>query len=538
MRPDLETAGAAGVIDGLSLPILSYRLRKDVRVRATPTLTIAGTDGVFGKVKITELLVHFCFNRLAIIEYAVEGRCRLHDRLCKDRSADDDPRVWRGWLTLRQQKPAYGDDHAVTDFGGLLNVLKFARQTYAPFRGKGADTVTTLTWAGEPSHMRFGGKNADMPATEDSDRPVGWLRHLLEQVLKPFGLSHWRILEDERARVIAGTALAGRSPLLPYGERQRDVMLARLADVEGRGTGFPYDEAFNRDALKDLAYRRFETLDWSPGDSTLYAVDDHSFVCLTYGWFGSETVLPQHLSGPYRRIVLIGQAYAGIFHKFSADIAWLSQQRLQLETQREGFRNRDDAEARDALAGIGNTLDTLSDLVRTQRIRFLGFANALWFEDVSPQMQAKDLYRMLRGRLGLKALYDEIQAELERTDTIEQSGRAERHETLVDKVSTLAAIAAGTIAMLDIFEKVLFAGDPPILPGSWLHYLLSLPISLGIGFLAAVLVHQVLRRDPFTQSTKTVLRLIKDMLRLKACGWCGVGIGLLAFALWIALANL
>ena len=105
----------------------------------------------------------------------------------------------------------------------------------------------------------------------------------------------------------------------------------------------------------------------------------------------------------------------------------------------------------------------------------------------------------------------------------------------VDKLSTLAALFAGVLATLDIWDKVLFADSAPILPSQWWTHLVALSTALLVGYLTAGLVQAALRKKRFGQAVRDVGRLIGDMIR--PAGWAGIALAVLLLALLVGLVN-
>lgn len=371
---------------------------------------------------VTDVFVHLCFNRLAIVEWVCAncwseppaGNGSLFERL-----------LWESQIEAEQ----------IGTIGRLLDFNNRGRQCYSPYEECAArDRATiTLTWPdGDAGTLEFLQR-----MTAEPDRPIGWFGLLARRVMAPFGLDGCKLMLDERARVIAGVALAGSRPAgSPTALKRERRIFARLADVAGSGADYPYDDIFNQRILGEIAYRRFED------KGTLFGVDDHAFTAWSYGRFAYEHIVGRQMCGPYRWLYLIGLFYRSVFHKFFKDIAALARERLKCD--------------------LGDKRDRRADLavrVHKRRTHFLGFANALWFEDVSGHMQGVDLFRMLRERLGLRGQYEEIQAELERFDSIEKDDAESRSQSLRQVLSVLGGLVVTSLLLFDGIGNFYAIGD-------------------------------------------------------------------------------
>lgn len=493
LRPFLAPCAPGGdALDGDGLAIRSFRLTAPADARRTVTVTWPDnrTNRIIEE-PLREVLVHFCYNRIAIVEWSFGDHWEEFERKAEGKDCDDRP-LWRRLLA---GLPHADKPERVATLGQLLDFNAAARQCYAPYAKvrpeDKPDHVVTLSWDGDSAALAF-------PApviSAEPECPDGWLALLAERALAPFGLSvadgDAHLLADERARIITGAALVGAAPTLPSALARQEALFARLIDVASAGETLPYDPAFNRKALDELAYRRFDS------QGSLFGVDDHAFVLLGYGWFPAHIILPRHMEAVYRRLWLVAQYYSAVFCKFSRSITQLSRQRLELEA-RDGPREKDPA-AWDAL--VTHTHD--------ERVRFLGFANALWFETISSQMQGGDLFTLMTRRLRLREQYVEIRAELDRTDALESGDHARDGARRAEKLGVLAGLAAGFYITIDTLNN-LFPGH-----GSVGVALLMFGAGLPVGWLAAVIIDRFVTGASWCEATRNVRGIVR---RLLSCG--------------------
>ncbi|NBC31881.1 MAG: hypothetical protein GVY13_04320 [Alphaproteobacteria bacterium] len=501
-------------VDGGELPILSYAVRKKRYQALMPALAVAfGTpradEHAFGsgdtrriiEVPVSELIVHFCFNRLVVLEWAAQDCWDGYDNLGKPKGTTDRPaRHWRRLL----QSPlrlhwANTSDRSLRTFGQLLDFSHAARQCYSPYKSNSPTQQIGLRFYGQWTTLVF---TRALPAK--SERPEGWFAALVETLLGPFRLGDVRIIGDERARVMIGAGVGGCTPTLPTAIRRRDAMMARLADVTAAGMDYPYSPPFNKEVMAEIGYRRFDVS--GGGDGTLFAVDDHAVVCLTYGGFGSNYIVARHMNTVYRRLYLIAQFHAAVFHKFSRTIATLSSLRLQVKSEGQAD-GRDKVASRLSDAVRDRIEKAVPEAVEDLRLRFLGFANGLWFEDVSPQMQGRDLFSRMQNRLQVRPLYQEMQDELERTNAIEQREKAARNESRFEVISSFAALFAFAYAVFDVLDILALPSEA----GFWWR-VLALLGSLVAGYLAAVITHCRITGDTFGEGAAAMWRKIGKLV--------------------------
>lgn len=255
-------------------------------------------------------------------------------------------------------------------------------------------------------------------------------------------------------------------------------------DVWGAGETMPYDPAFNRAVLDDLAYRRFER------DGSLYGVDDHAFVLLAYGWFAATIIIPNHMEAVYRRLWLVAQTYNGVFCTVSRAIAHLSRRRMDLEAADPNRLTRADDWRR------------LADDTHQEQVRFLGFANALWFDTITSQMQGIDLFRRMTGRLRLRTQYEDIRSELDRTDTLETDDQTRDHQRRTERLGVLAAFAAGIYITVDTLNNLFPTHD------SIGAALVMLALGVAVGWAAALLIDRFLTDSGWRTAVRKVWAIL------------------------------
>ncbi|MFM2043791.1 MAG: hypothetical protein RLY86_2367 [Pseudomonadota bacterium] len=410
-----------------ALGIRSYRLM--VPTDAPPTLRITWRKGKRALAAVLrEIIVHVCYNATLVMEWAFGGN---------NPALDGDGPLWWG-LLKSGDSPGGGAGEAVHTYADLLDFNWAARNLYAPYESDVVTYDATLTWPGEtPSPLSFPYK---IPCEPES--PGGWFHRLAAKALQPMGLApaDVKLLLDERARVTTGVAFPGRRPELPGGYEADMNLFRRLMDVTDAGSSAPYAPHFHEVADEDLIYRRFESM------GTLYGVDHHAVAGRFYGKFGRDNLLP-HMDTVYRRLWLVAQFYYAVFHHFSKQIARIAADRVALDVEQARFEAapykcpRREAELRKRRRTLQNDAHDL-------RVRFLGFANALWFDQISSQMQGIDLFARMTRQLGVAVQYTEVRDELDRTDELEAAEQRDATEDAHRRVGEVAGIAGGTAVLV------------------------------------------------------------------------------------------
>lgn len=347
-------------------------------------------------VPLARLLVHVCFDGITLLEWVVR----------KDRVENPESKTL---LDICLDAP--DKTEPVVTLADLLWLNTILRCTYSTFLDSGKNRVVTLT---VDKHKSAQMETCNGPAS-NKDTATGWLALLAAQAEQLVGAPLGRLVLDQRARVQTSAILAGeRSDLEPAIERE-DQLLARLADVEDAGDGWPYSPAFARDELEHRRYGRFTDL------GTHYTIADHAFALMAYGKFGFENVI-RHMRGPYNRLWLIAQFYEAFLQVTAGRFAAC------------------DMTKRDALNAV--------------RESFLHFAARLHAEKVSSQLQACDLFNRMRAALTLDQRRIELAEDLNRAVSIAEIADSRRATERREEFALVVTAAAVTLAGYDLLDKL------------------------------------------------------------------------------------
>lgn len=283
-----------------------------------------------------------------------------------------------------------------------------------------------------------------------ADAPRGKARHPpmsepWRALLEPLHVEGYAPETDGRPQVVLGQTGDDRAFVLaqigvPHPEWIARSDWVRLCFADGPGDGFPYGQGFLEEFERRHCYDRFWDDDPTEDEKKLrYLVCGYAMVAV--GQYDGTTgpralffraTLSKHLQRHYFQLVLIG-----CFQK--AALLTLSE-RLALALEAE-----DD--------GSPRFRDAVHAMARESR----HFTHRYWFEDISAQLQAGELFSLLRDHLHTRALYDQVVSELGEAD---RSLIAEEQGEVADQQERLSVIAGVGLVLavtVGIFGMNIFA---------------------------------------------------------------------------------
>ncbi len=392
-------------------------LRSYVWPKPGLSLTVAipcgeGTPVWSVRVPIRALRVHLFVDTLMVVEWACAGGLPGHDQPGPAGLAYTEarPGVWRQLLTLETAAP-------LATVADLLSFNWAARQVYSPFQNAGESAAIALV---RDDGTVLGRLDYGAALTEEI---TGWFAALLAEIAESFTLPAPALVFDERARLVTGLVGVGAGPVTEAGRAWQTVVLARLRGADRYAPDHFYDATYAVAELQPGWYKRFINHD------THYLVSDHSFALLAHGWFAPRFILPDHLPNLYRRLFLIGLLYSATLAVFSREAA-----RAALDpVDRQGGRFRD------------------------LRRRFQRFANGLYAETVSSQIQGRELFDLIRTALPIQRDFAALSAQIERSDAFLDAVHQERDRRFTQRlervgfVGLVLALTTGFLGM-DLFD--------------------------------------------------------------------------------------
>lgn len=342
---------------------------------------------------------------------------------------------------------------------------------------------------------------------------LGGALPLKQQVADTYSWMH--IADDRLPTLLAVSVTAAQGdPKAQYNAIRRGDFIRLCFGDYASSSPYPYDEEVLRDFEARHAY------DWFRSDGTRFLVSGPAFVAIGAGWFFDTYVL-DHMRRHYFQMGLLLHVEMASLLAFSRAI---SRSALALQSDRAG---RNDS--------AGGQQDRFARNMRRLQEEHLQFVHRFHFTGVSHQMQGQALFELWRERLGLRALFADLQTEISASNQFLQ---AEWERGRTEAANRLAAVAAVGVA---VGLPMSFLGMNTLEPAfNWLArqlgsgllvtQLLVMLLTIG-GFTTLGLwaLHYMAERRP-DGTTRRVLRLL---------GWVGgvlLVLGMMVLALLLVRA--
>ena len=336
----------------------------------------------------------------------------------------------------------------------------------------------------------------------------------------------WRHVVDERMPALLTVSLSDRDEGLRPGGwlgavRRGD--LARLCFADNcnsygrttRGKGdFPCNPAFLGDFENRHAYDRFAN------SGTRYFVSGYSFVALGAG-DGFDRFVAMHMRRHYYQMALLAHMEMATLLLVSREIS-------------------DAAECYERAAGDDAAGDRFAAHMQAINEQFLQFVHRFRFTGVSNQLQASELYDLLRRQMNLQRLFDDVGKEIESANQFlfnraqAKATQAATNLSRVAAVGVVAALAVGVLGMNFLAVHDLYSFLPGLLvapgkEGKVLslagHLFMALAGGGGVTLGGWFVMRRLLRGDADSKAsgilhslwlTSIVMLLIAGMLLLMA----------------------
>ncbi|SDH79513.1 hypothetical protein [Roseospirillum parvum] len=407
---------------------------------------------------LCDLRLHFLYNDVVMVEWTLE-QTPAEPALTKEGKKDFKNVNWPDLLDPGH--PILGRPLGqVVEFNGKL---RFTHSTMESEEGE-QSARTTLTFHNkEETHTLEHGKAISRTPFE------GWFLGLLCHALglepadfegpeaSPGG--PWvRALFDDRARVLTSVVVAGGQPTTPAGKADWEVMLARLSTVEPYGNGHAYDSRFALKEFRRGLYTRYR--EWG----SWYAATAHSFMFVgTDGEPSREMIHRRHMPTMYRRMFLISQGYVAVLGAFALEVNDALKAAKESPTR---------AEQEAALTGFYHYLH------RGQ----LHFTNHIWFEQVSSQVQGRELFEFMSRQTGCQAEYRMVRDEIEQMQAfLAAEEDARKNDKVIEEERRERTLATIALPFALLFALL---GSQEVADHFFLWPLMSLAVT-SLGFDAA-----------------------------------------------------
>lgn len=314
----------------------------------------------------------------------------------------------------------------------VLDVNECLRRAYAPYfyadmnsgclkPGYALKDVSWVTENGRWTEPReelgceiWQALSADLVADRPRNPLYAHWKQLLPR-LKAQGLE-WRQVQDDR--MPAMTSVTVDDP----DEISRGDWV-RLANFDGHGTDlFPYSAAFLRDFEQTQCYDRF----WEPGPGwmkTRYVTTGFGFAQVVQAGKEGRVVFTEHLRRHYFHMALISHFHQAALYNLSDQLATAVRDAQDSACRRGGVAQYDDWQP---VARIAE--------------RMMLFTQAFWFPEVSNQVQAREMFAFMRRPLGVQALYDQVQREVQEASLYLNRLEDKRTAEATEKFNVIAAV--------------------------------------------------------------------------------------------------
>lgn len=340
----------------------------------------------------------------------------------------------------------------------LLDLQNIIRRIYPPYwfqedsKWQAGQCPARAVWKSKSTGEIIAESESDFAEMEKH------LNAVESQKLPPL-CNHWSWLlrpfafNGDTAAICGKQLLDERMPLMawvtvenPDALTEGDFDRLTFVDERGPSTKRPYADGFLRGSFPDADMRRFfydrfwgaSTVDGQQPLTSRYLCSGYSFIVIgsTGDWFFNNVIV-DHFRNHYLKIGLILQFQ-------HASLLAISERMSEAVQSDPSGTQKDRKEFRRMIQRAH------SDLIR--------FTHRYWFDEVSNQLQAKELYSWWRGLMGTEKLYQQVSAEVSESDTLLHMQSTDRQAALSKGLNILAAYG------LAISIAVSFLGINVLLP--------------------------------------------------------------------------
>lgn len=218
-------------------------------------------------------------------------------------------------------------------------------------------------------------------------------------------------LHDERMFVNVSYCLAGNPLLNDAGRKGYEALFSLVTYVDARAKngfghlgGYAYDPGYTKQLLSDQRYDRWQAL------GSMYAYTDYSNAYLGFGGEFFYNIAPRHVHYNYQYMLILALFYRASLNHYS--------------------RRINDATIR----MTGNGTHGFEDFQQI-RSEFIRFTNVYWFQDVSSQLQGREIWELQVKGLKLQKEYNFINEEIQAADQFIQAMRADKAAKTSNKLA-------------------------------------------------------------------------------------------------------
>lgn len=331
----------------------------------------------------------------------------------------------------------YSDDPLIRDYEQLqleswLRFSRLARQLYPTFTEQAEENKIAnieLRLGQDGSHSALNNKMSDTLPQQGGEALSSVipliLQYFFEKPIEATLRKHIQLFDD-RLFISVAYGLAGK----PYDYLEQVKTLINFTDrfdddLPGLD-GYPYTKSAT-DPLVNAS-----NFDWWSGLGGHYQFNDMVNAYLYNGWTFRNIIAPKVIPFIYDRMMIQALFYQASLRHYDQQITLKTGQLLKEEDP-----------------------ETAIEIIRQQREDFIRFTNQYWFQEVTNQMQGKEIFRLQQRGLGIQAHYEQLQDEISHTNdylqTLQDSQASDNANRIAWGAVVLAAAAALPVVN-DIFK--------------------------------------------------------------------------------------
>ena len=226
---------------------------------------------------------------------------------------------------------------------------------------------------------------------------------------------------DDRAAHLTSMVVEGSLPELPAGQNFTRHLCTRLRMADYAGDSSFYDPAWEDEEAQQQLYTRW----WNSG--SLYSVADQGFAYLGTGDFALQQNHEITMRRHYYRMFLMVQFYAAVVQGFQARVSCATR---SMETQ---------------------PVKIDSDYIDLLPV-FYKFRNQLWFNRLSSQVQANELFDMMSVNSRGMQEYEDLENQIAQTQAYWSDHKEREAESRARTLTAIALPVTIILALKSILE--------------------------------------------------------------------------------------
>ena len=326
------------------------------------------------------------------------------------------------------------------------------------------------------------------------------------EIFKQVGITEpqklkFRPFIDNRLFVNTTYGLAGNLHINESARNKYDALYSLAAYVDGPNQawsslgGYVYDPKFTQALLEEHTYQRWEAM------GNKYAFTNYSNVYMGYGGEFNNKIAPCHVFYNYQYMLLLALFYRESLHDFSERISEISKN-INTAPHKEFEKIHQD---------------------------FIRFTNVSWFEDLSSQIQGKEIYNKIIHGLDIKKEYEFLEKEI--SATYQHFQESTTHQfTFLAFLVTVAALCGSAYSIYSDNREL----DDQMTITPW-----GLPLLFAL-FLVAILIQNPLLRwaqnlpqrvkNPLSRLWRRIKFWLKKVISIKSIYW----VGIICLLVWVA----